>query len=130
MIDQRGDRLESGRQNGSGRNGDRGGGDLFKVSLSRLHDHGVGCVKPEGLMATPGFQAQAIGAGKGWGVLECRLLRDIQVETWRPSLPMETKCALGRGSRRSCQEHGSPESPLGAPRRLLPLTFQRNALAR
>lgn len=40
MIDQRGDRLESGRLAGSGRNGDGGGGDTFAVSLSRLHEHG------------------------------------------------------------------------------------------
>lgn len=83
MIDRRGDRLESGRRTGSGRNGDRGGGDLFKVSLSRLRDHGwSGMCETGGLMATPGFQAQAIGGGEGWGVLECRFLRDVQVETW------------------------------------------------
>lgn len=57
MIDRRGNRLESGRRAGSGRNGDRGGGGLFKVSLSRLRDHGVGCGRPEGWMAIPGFQA-------------------------------------------------------------------------
>lgn len=59
MIDRRGNRLESGRRAGSGRNGDgdRGGGGLFKVSLSRLCDHGGGCGRLEGWMATPGFQA-------------------------------------------------------------------------
>lgn len=41
MIDRRGDRLESGRQTGSGRNGDSVGGDMFRASLSRLREHGA-----------------------------------------------------------------------------------------
>lgn len=59
--------------------------------------------------------------GIALGVLECRYLRDMQVDTWTPSLHLEMKCALGRGPR------GHVKS-IGIPRRLLLPTFQRNIL--
>jgi hypothetical protein len=47
----------------SGRNGDGGvgvgvgGGDIFRESLPRLREHGVGHVRQESSMWTPGLQA-------------------------------------------------------------------------
>lgn len=108
----------------SRRNGDGGGGDMFREKPAQTLSTWSETLETRELDVNT-WIASLGDWGKGsQGMMRGRYLRDKEVETWKPCLYLEMKCIPGEGLRGSWSMEIN-RCPLSVPRRLLPLMSPR-----